>query len=263
MDKKIDKNKKTKENNKAKRAKRAKRVEVSLVRLIAILLSILILAICFIYIFNWFTENKNNEELLKVVQEESVKIDDEGNIKIDFDKLKEINSDVVGWIKVNNTNINYPVVQYGDNSFYLSHSLNKEYNAAGWPFVDYTVNLNEDSRNITIYGHNRKDGSMFGSLKKVLTPEWYENDENLKIEFITENGEEYYQVFSVYEIEKEIYYTNSNFTNDEEYADFLDELQSRSIKDFDVDVSTEDRILTLSTCANNNFYRVVLHAKKI
>ena len=104
---------------------------------------------------------------------------------------------------------------------------------------------------------------MFGSLKKILQPEWYENKDNLKITYVTEEETNEYQVFSVYQIAKETYYTNNYFNSDEEYQSFLNELQSRSEVDFDVELKSSDKILTLSTCADNNYYRVVLHAKLI
>ena len=104
---------------------------------------------------------------------------------------------------------------------------------------------------------------MFGSLKKILNEDWYKNSANFNISYITEEENATYRVFSVYETEKELYYTNNNFENDAEYQEFLDELKSRSIVDFKVNVNKDDQILTLSTCADNNQYRIVLHAKKV
>lgn len=233
------------------------------------IISFIILVGCIIYIGNWIRENQHSNEIMQIAKEaviekeENTGNNEDSNIIIDFDKLRETNTDVVGWIRVNNTNIDYPVVQSNDNSFYLSHSFDKEYNAAGWPFMDYRVNLEETNRNITIYGHNRRDGSMFGSLKNILEPEWYEKEENLQVTFITEKGTQIYQVFSIYQIEKETYYTNNSFSNDEEYINFLNELESRSEVDFNIELDKQDEILTLSTCANDNNYRVVLHAKRI
>lgn len=236
------------------------------------LISVIIIVICAVYIWNWIKENQHSEEIMEVARE-AITINNEensentedtaSNITVDFDKLRKTNPDVVGWIIVNNTNIDYPVVQTTDNSFYLSHSLDKEYNAAGWPFADYRVKGDGKDKNITIYGHNRKDGSMFGSLKNILQPEWYENETNLQVDYITEDGLKKYQVFSVYQIAKETYYTDNSFESNEEYMNFLKELQSRSKVDFGVELEKDDQILTLSTCADNNYYRVVLHAKLI
>ena len=116
---------------------------------------------------------------------------------------------------------------------------------------------------MVIYGHNRRDGSMFGTLKNILTEEWQNNTDNFSILLITENEKSEYKVFSVYRIEKEDYCITTNFGTDNKFKEFIDVIKSRSVKDFNVNVSIEDHILTLSTCADNNKYRVVLHAKKI
>ena len=108
-----------------------------------------------------------------------------------------------------------------------------------------------------------RDGSMFGSLKNILNEEWYNNTENMNITFLTENGNYIYKVFSIYKIESEDYYIKTDFSTDNEYQKFLNIIKERSIKNFVVKVNVSDKILTLSTCANNNKYRVVLHAKKL
>ena len=114
-----------------------------------------------------------------------------------------------------------------------------------------------------MYGHNRKDGSMFATLKGILSPEWYNNEENRNIIFNTENENSIYEVFSVYQIENEEYYIQTEFKTEDKFEKFIETIKKRSIKDFGVEVTSEDSILTLSTCANNNKYRVVLHAKKV
>ena len=116
---------------------------------------------------------------------------------------------------------------------------------------------------MVLYGPNRRDGSMFGTLKKILTKDWLENTDNFIIPFITENEKSRYQVFSVYKIEKENYYITTNFKTNPEFQEFIDKIKSRSIKNFGIIPRLGDSILTLSTCADNDKYRVVLHAKKI
>lgn len=147
------------------------------------------------------------------------------------------------------------------NDYYLTHNFYKNYNKSGWIFVDESNKLDENDKNTVIYGHNVRDNSMFGSLKKVITPEWYDNEENYKIKLITENGEKIYKVFSVYQIEAEDYYIQTEFDSNKQFEQFIETLQKRSIKNFNEKVTTENQILTLSTCANNNKYRIVLHAK--
>ena len=219
-----------------------------------------------IKIFNWYKENKSNSMQLEKIAE-YVTIDKketlEKKYKINFNALKEKNSDTVGWLKVENTDIEFPVVQTQNNDFYLNHSFDKNYNSAGWIFMDCNNKNYSEDKNVVIYGHNRRDGSMFGTLKNVLSEEWQKNNENLIFPFITENKDVKYEVFSIYKIEKEDYYITTNFKNDEEFLTFIKKIKSRSLKDFGVEVTSDDNILTLSTCADNNNFRVVLHAKKM
>lgn len=180
--------------------------------------------------------------------------------KIDFAKLKQKNSDAIAWIKVNGTDIDFPVVKGTDNSYYLTHNFDKEKNKAGWIFADYRNKFDGTDKNIIIYGHNMKNGSMFASLKDVIKEEWYNNENNKYIALITENENCKYQVFSVYQIETEEYYLQTNISN---FKEFVEKIKGRSKKDFNVDIKETDSILTLSTCADNTKYRVVLHAVKI
>lgn len=219
------------------------------------------------FIIKWYIDCKENkkieDQISEVVIIENNQKNEEGKkYKIDFDKLKHINEETVAWLKVNNTNIEYAVVKSENNSFYLNHNFEKKYNNGGWIFVDYHNNLDGTDKNIVIYGHNMKDNSMFGTLKNILKEEWYSNEENYIIDFITEEASYQYQVFSIYKIEKEDYYIDTEFKKNE-FEEFIYTLKDRSIEDFNIDVSAEDSILTLSTCADNNKYRLVLHAKKI
>ena len=130
-------------------------------------------------------------------------------------------------------------------------------------FADYRNKFDNTDKNLVIYGHNMRDDSMFGSLKWVINEDWYNNEDNKYITLITENETQVYEVFSVYQIEKEDYYIQTEFSDDNNFEQFVNTIKKRSIKEFNTDVSKDDNILTLSTCANNNKYRVVLHAKKI
>lgn len=105
-----------------------------------------------------------------------------------------------------------------------------------------------------------KTKAMFGTLENALTKEWQENKENRHIVFATENEYSIYEVFSVYQIEAEDYYMTTDFKNNE-FKEFVNTIKNRSVFDFEVDVDENDKILTLSTCANNSKYRIVLHAK--
>jgi sortase B len=237
----------------------------SIILIFIVLIFVSLMLICSIKILKWYQNNKENVKI-SVELSKAVTVDetneDKDKYSVNFEILKEKNADTVAWLKVNNTNIEYTVVKSSDNEYYLNHNFNKTYNSAGWIFSDYNNKFDGTDKNIVIYGHNMRDGSMFGSLKKTLKEEWYNNKENYKITFITENEKATYEIFSIYQIEKEDYYIKTNFKNEEEYTKFLKTIKSRSIKNFNTEVTSQDNILTLSTCANNNKYRVVLHARK-
>ena len=177
--------------------------------------------------------------------------------------LKGKNNDTVAFIKINGTSIEYPIVKTNNNEFYLDHSFDKSSNGAGWLFINYINELDGTDKNITIFGHSRKDGSMFGTLYKTLSKEWQENKKNHKILFITEKSYDKYEVFSTYKILNEDYYIKNDFKTDDEYKEFLDTIAKRSNYNYETEVTINDSILTLSTCASNDKYRIVLHAKKI
>jgi len=234
--------------------------------LITLIQIVLIAVIIFsgIKIIEWIKSNKKNKDIMSEIKE-NVVINNEMDsnneeYKIDFVKLKQKNSDAIAWIKVNGTDIDFPVVKGTDNSYYLTHNFDKEKNKAGWIFADYRNKFDGTDKNIIIYGHNMKNGSMFASLKDVIKEEWYNNENNKYIALITENENCKYQVFSVYQIETEEYYLQTNISN---FKEFVEKIKGRSKKDFNVDIKETDSILTLSTCADNTKYRVVLHAVKV
>ena len=183
--------------------------------------------------------------------------------KVEFDELKKQNSDTVAFIKVKNTNIHYIVVKSNDNDYYLNHNFNKERNVAGWIFGDFRNNFDETDKNLIIYGHNMRDGSMFETLINVINKDWYTNKDNHIVKLITENGIYKYQVFSSYSITAEDYYITTNFNSDNEFNKFINTLKDRSIYNYNVELNANDKILTLSSCIGDGKKRVVLHAKLI
>jgi sortase, srtB family len=238
-------------------------------------ISIIIIIISLYYIYLWYIDNKKTENILNEIYEnanvssDNISVDNDLKIEvenIDFNKLINKNPDTIGWIKVLGTDINYPVVQTNNNDFYLTHSFDKSYNKAGWIFADYinkNLKNNELDKNTIIYGHNRQNNSMFGTLSNVFKEEWLSNKKNHYINFSTLNNNMVWKVFSTYTIEKEEYYIQSNFSSDEEYISFLNTIKNRSTYKYDVNISKEDKILTLSTCTNVGKGRTVLHAKLI
>ena len=250
---------------------------------ILLLILSVVFVISFVKILNWNHDNKNNSKIktsilnnvdineidpslindIEVYDEPGVyfKYKDVSLINVNINELKKENSDTIGWIQVEGTEINYPLVQSKDNTFYLKHDYLKKYNTGGWIFLDYRNNINDLSQNNVIYGHRRKNNSMFGTLKNVLTEKWYKNENNHIIKLSTLKYSYLFQIFSVYTTPNETYYIKSNF-KDYEYQEFINTIISRSKYNFNVGLTTEDKILTLSTCYNTND-RLAVHAKLI
>lgn len=183
-------------------------------------------------------------------------------INVDFTKLKEINNETVGWIQVGGTNVNYPFVQTIDNKYYLTHQLDGTSNTAGWIFMDYRNSIDNFDKNTILYGHGRLNYTMFGSLRNVVDKSWYENKNNYIVKISTETENTLWQVFSTYKIKTTSDYLQIDFNSDDDYMDFLNMLKNRSVHDYKVNLTPNDKIISLSTCHNDK-YKIVLHAKLI
>ena len=254
---------------------------------------IIISSCCLIYsiinITKWFQENYKTKEITEKIIDETITEEVDENeaeieiispqveipkenpywdyikmnlITVNFQELKQKNSETVGWIQVNGTNINYPFVQTNNNDYYLTHSFDKSYNSAGWVFMDYRNNLSTFDKNTIIYAHGRLDNTMFGTLKKIFTNGWLNNTENHVIKLSTEYENTLWQVFSVYHIPTTNDYLETEFTFPENFEIFYNMLIKRSTYNFNTTLTQDDKILTLSTCYNDT-EKVVLHAKLI
>ena len=238
-------------------------------KVVTVIIDIILISIilfCTYKIGIWLYDNYKSSQVKKEYKEIQEKIDNSNINKIkkneiNISELKLKNKDTVGWLKVNNTKISYPIVKTTDNEYYLNRSFDKTNNSAGWPFMDYKNKLDDSDKNIVIYGHNRKNKDMFGTLDKTLNEDWYTNKDNHEIIFITDKEIQKYQVYSVYEVLNEDYYIRTDF-NEEEYKTFLDTVSRRSYYNFNVDIDSSKPTLTLSTCSGNDKYRTVLHAIK-
>ena len=183
-------------------------------------------------------------------------------INVDFNDLKAVNNEVVGWIQVNGTNINYPFVQTDNNTYYLTHDLERNYNSAGWVFLDYRNQTNFSDQNTIIYAHGRYDKTMFGTLRNALTNGWLNDTNNYVFKISTPYENSLWQVFSIYHIPETNDYLKINFNNETDFNDFIKMIKDRSNHQFNTTVTASDKIITLSTCYNET-ERVVLHAKLI
>lgn len=254
--------------------------------IILFILLLIIFSFSVVKLIRWYVDNRNTNENIEKIDEiadvqelkddnstELVNEPDTKNsdywyyinfplIQVDFNELVKKNSDTIGWIQVNNTNVNYPIVQTDNNNYYLNHSYDKSVNEAGWVFLDYRDNSDFSSKNNIIYAHSRLDKTMFGSLSKVLKSSWYQNKDNHIIKISTPTENSLWQIFSVYKIESETYYITTAFKSDASYLEFLNTIKNRSKYNFDTVLSADDTIITLSTCYSDT-ERTVVHAKKI
>ena len=180
----------------------------------------------------------------------------------DVNALKAQNPDFIGWIYVPGTDISYPMVQGEDNNEYLRTTFEKTANNAGSIFLDSVIEDGLDAKNPIIYGHNRRDGSMFATLKRFQKQSFFEKYRYIYI-FTTE-GDRIYEVFSVYVTMPDSDTYTYGFGSEESFLSYIDKVKSQSLYDTGVSVEAQDNIITLSTCTNRQAdTRFVVQAKRI
>lgn len=177
--------------------------------------------------------------------------------------------DLIGWLRIEGTQIDLPVMQTADNEYYLHHNIDGEEDKSGTLFLDYRGDVLKPSANLIIYGHNMKNGSMFGELKQYLEAEF--SSGHSVIQFDTIYEKQTYQLAAVCLSEvgyqddgRNRYYNFIEAENAEDFQDFLEEVRETAVFDNTQDVSESDELLTLSTC--NSYVedgRLFLVAKKI
>lgn len=166
--------------------------------------------------------------------------------EIDFEKLKESCPDAVAWIRINDTVIDYPVVQGTDNDFYLNHLADRTPNKAGSIMMSF-ANDAEFRDDITIlHGHHMRNGSMFGSIEEFRNEEFYQ--EHPVIRLMTPNGDHDVAIFAAYIVDGYTYGYPSYFVSEPEFDQFIQEAKEATGYDTDVSVSFGDKLLLLSTC---------------
>ena len=185
-------------------------------------------------------------------------------IEVDFDKLKSVNEDVVGWIYVDALpDISYPIVKGKDNQTYLHQTYEKNYNFAGTIFVDYENSGDFSDCNTLVYGHNMKNGSMFGHLKKFREDDkLYKQDKYFWI--LTPERNYRYEIISAYTtgVNSDTYTLFKG--PGEEFEKYLETIKGYSeIQTDDTDLTIKDKIVTLSTCTGNESTRFVVQGKRV
>ena len=201
-------------------------------------------------------EAKKENELLNIIEiDENEVVTNETERMIKVKSLQKENSDIVGWLEIEGTSINYPVLQGEDNEYYMTHNYKKEKSKNGSIFLDKDYDWTIPSSNLLIYGHNLKNGTMFQELLKYDDEEFYKNHQ--KIRFTTEKEDAEYQIISIfksrvyYKSEKNVfrYYYFINAETKEQYDNFIKNAKKASLYDIKETAEFGGQLITLSTCS--------------
>lgn len=206
-------------------------------------------------------DNKEQIEISKVINTIDVnnltdneKTTDVTDRMLKVKELQKVNAEVVGWLEVIGTDINYPVCQGKDNDYYLKHTYKKENNMCGSLFLDKDYDFNKPSENLLIYGHRNKKGLMFDELVKYKDKEFYNGHKIIR--FTTAKDDSQYEILAAfksrvyYQDETNVfrYYQFVNAKNQKEYDEFVSNAKKESLYDTGINASYGEQLLTLSTC---------------
>jgi len=204
------------------------------------------------------------ETFYDVERNENENTGDSHTIRSGFDTLLKENEDLVGWITMEGTQIDYPILQADDNEEYLTRNFYKDDTRAGSIFMDFRNDIESTSQNTILYGHRMKDGSMFEQLSKYQDEDFFKKHQTFQFDTLYESYEA--EIFAVYATTTDFNYIQTDFSSDEEYAELLTNIKEESMYETDVEVNAADRIITLSTCdyaLDENKGRLVVQAKLV
>ena len=264
-------------NNTQKQPEQKKKKKSDVLLTIALIVAIAVFCYAAFNLYHIYTEYKKGTDEYNHIEEMAVTERDADSaevagpsaqikppIEVDFDKLKSVNEDVVGWIYVDALpDISYPIVKGKDNQTYLHQTYEKNYNFAGTIFVDYENSGDFSDCNTLVYGHNMKNGSMFGHLKKFREDDkLYKQDKYFWI--LTPERNYRYEIITAYTtgVNSDTYTLFKG--PGEEFEKYLETIKGYSeIQTDDTDLTIKDRIVTLSTCTGNESTRFVVQGKRV
>lgn len=214
------------------------------------------------YVLNYFLNSKKESKQYSELKEQ-ITVQTEETLVNQYQSLYDINNDLVGWLSIDNTRIDYPVVRSAEDNYYLKHNFYKEYSDFGCPYIQNDM----DADNIIIYGHNMDDGSMFSDLTKYKSKDFFLNNQYISLNTLYENRT--YQIISVFKEsvdpeENEVFYYNcyTYFDNEEQFNEFISNIKKLSLYNTETEAQYGDSLLTLSTCEYSyNDGRIVVVAK--
>lgn len=238
-----------------------------------IVFSVILILVALYNIIDIITDYRKSDDLYAKLNKEYIfkqsKEDKESSskwyedISVDFDSLKKINSDIVGWIYFENNDISYPVLYSGDDDKYLRKSFDGEDATAGSIFMEGANNSDFEDKNTIIYGHNMRNLSMFGKLKKYTREQEY-YDNNKYIQIITPNMYYRYEIFAYESVNEDSDVYQISFEDDAAIESYINKIRELTERKTDIDVSVDDKIITLSTCSTlSSHKRFVVHAVRV
>jgi len=214
----------------------------------------------------YFSYKKADDEYAEIEQKYVIEIDSEQEIvgediekienPVDFAGLKNQNEDVVGWLKIDGIKLSYPIMQSVDNEYYLNHTFQKNTHFAGSIFMDCENSPDFSDYNIILYGHNMKNGSMFGSLKKYQSKEFFAQNPFFWI--YTPEKIYKYKVFSCREVSIHSGSYQIQFEDRKDFSSYIYDAAKASFVKHDIPSYEKDAIVTLSTCTNNSSNRFIV-----
>lgn len=203
-----------------------------------------------------------NDQIMKDIQAVYHEEANSDNQALPLQNLTEINQDIVGWLTIADTKIDYPILQTTNNDYYLTHNYKNEESKEGSIFMDYRNSADTKEKQTILYGHEMKNGSMFGELKKFLDLEFL--SQHKRFSYQTKAARYEVEIFSVYATTTSFDYLKTEFSSEADYKEYLQTISDKSIYDSNVSISEQDQIITLSTCSNlsdPNEGRLVVHGK--
>lgn len=241
------------ENRKHHRGRRKKKKGSNLVSNIILVLAIIVFAFSAYKLYGIFSEYNKGDKEYKNIQETVIttkKEDEKEVFTVDFQKLLEMNPDVVGWIRFDEpSEINYPVVQGRDNEEYLKRTFEANTNKLGTLFVDVNNPGDFSGRNTFIYGHNMKNGSMFARLLKYKDDSFYKEHPYFYI-YTPDGKVRTYEIFSAGVVKDTSDSYIMDYPDDAAFQKYIDYVKQQSAYPTDVEVTTDSKIVSLSTCTN-------------
>jgi sortase B len=241
------------------RSRKRKRSGMGTVRTIVFIIALIVFCIAgykLYTIFHEYYKGDSSYEKLQIYVDD----DDSDGFKVDFDKLKQENPDIVAWIRIDSpVNISYPVMQSDDNNYYLRRLFDRSSNILGSIFMDYSCNADLTDDHTIIYGHNTKNGSMFGGLKKWQSKNSF--DKNPYFYIYTPDGLCHtYKICAACVTDDQSISYQMYFAEDEDFLDWQSQIQSSALYNTGVELDENSKIVTLSTCTNRTeSERLVIH----